>query len=108
DGMDGAQVALEPRAVERRLVQVLRGADESARLTPHRTHQRPEVPTRLWREEHQHLFRARRNSELQALLGAAALPGLAGVEPALRRRVRGAAQKADDEQVVLRLGGRQV
>jgi hypothetical protein len=67
---DGREVFLQPGAIERCLVQVLRAAHECAWTAPDRTDQRSEIPTGLWREEYEYLLRFRRNRDGQALLHA--------------------------------------
>ena len=67
EGADRREIGLQPRAVERRLVQILRGAHEGARAAAHRTDQRLEIPAGLRRQEHQHLLRILRHRDAQTV-----------------------------------------
>ncbi len=60
------QIDLEPRAIEARLVQLLRGAHERARAALHGAHQRAEAVARRGREEHQRLLGAFRHGDRRA------------------------------------------
>ncbi len=57
---DGREIALESRAIERGLVQVLRGANECAGATAHGVDQRFEIAAGFRRQEDQRLLRVLR------------------------------------------------
>ena len=63
----GGQKALQPRAVERCLIQVLRGSHECPRPPSHGADQGPQISAGMRREKHQHLLRALGNVDGQAL-----------------------------------------
>ena len=98
------QVGIETSAIEPKLVQILGGAHEGAGLPTHRVAQGVEIRRRMGRQEDKGLLGPLGDAHLQFAL-AAMLPGLQGEEPALRRRVGGAAQKRDHQDIAGRLAG---
>jgi hypothetical protein len=105
---NGGEISLQSRTIECCLIQLLRRANECAGATSNGIDQRLEVAAVFGRQEDQGLLRALRNSDSQSFVGAGALPRLAPEKPVLRRWIGGTAQEADDQQVVLGLGRREI
>ena len=109
DVLHRSEIGVETRAIEGRAIQVLRGAHECSGLAVHVRTQRAEVAAGFGRQKHQRLLRALRNRDDHAFLAHMLVPRLDAREPVVRRRIRGAAQEAYDQQVVsalrLRQGG---
>ncbi len=100
---DGGQVALQARQVQRRLIEVLGGPDERAGSASYGVDQSLEVTGCLGGEKDQDLLRSFGHRDEHSVARARVGPGATGVKPARRRRVRGAAQKRQHQEVVLRL-----
>ena len=105
---DRREIELQARTVECGLIEVLGGAHECARASPHGAHQRLIVAARLGGEKHEHLLRPLRYGDRQSVVAALAGPRLAGKEPTLGWGIGGAAQECSHHQIVGRLRGRQI
>ena len=67
-----------------------------------------EIAAGIRREKHQHLLRALRHVDGQAVAARRPSPGLAQKKPFLRRRIGRSAQKSRHHQVMRGLGRRQI
>ena len=63
DRMDAIEIGVEPGAIERRLVELLRGADERARLIAHAVDHRIEIAATIGHQEQHELARALRHGQ---------------------------------------------
>ena len=104
--LDRPHEAVEPRPVERCLVEVLRRPHELARLAAHRIAQRAFRAARVGDEEQHHLPRALGHGQRQFPVLGLLFPGFGEVNPVLGWRIGRAAQKGghQDEARALILG----
>ena len=108
EAANDGQVALESRAIERRLIQILRGAHECAGAAAHGVDERFEIAAGFGRQEDQCLLCTVGNGDGETFVCAGALPRGAAEKPVLRRRIGRAAQEGDDQQIVLGLRRREI
>ncbi len=106
--LDLGEVIVQPQPVPAGLLQVLRCPDKRARPVVYRLAQRGEIPRCLRSQEEQGLFRFRRNHDKHTLLPRRVFPRFYPAKPVIRRRIRCAAQKGNNQYVMRRLRRRQV
>jgi hypothetical protein len=96
----------EPRAIQHRLIEFLRGADKGTGLVAHRLHHCVERTAGVGHEEHDCLKRTGGHARLDRRF--LRLPGARFDQPVARRRVGGAAQEGEHHAVMRALLHRQV
>ena len=94
-----AEIFFEPCAIETGLIQILRGAHKCAGLAAHGGAKRAEVAAGFWREKNERLLRVFRHRHYDSFLADLFVPGFGTCKPVVGRRVGGAAEKRDDQQI---------
>ncbi len=105
---DRAHEAVEPRAIERRLVQILGGPDELSRLTPHRIADRSGRTAAFGYEEEHQLSGTLGHGQVELAILLLLLPRLGRGNPVLGRGIGRPLKEGGHEQESGPLVGREV
>ena len=108
DTADVGEIGFNAGLFEAGFGEVLRGADEDAGAAADGGAEGAEVAAGFWCEKEDDLLGLVRNRDGDALFADFFIPGLDLGEPVVGGRVGGAAEEGGDEEVVDRLGGREV